>query len=75
MNAEVLSRIAQIKHYINTLSGSIASKENTQASVVISQFKQSMIKVDPYEQTNQFVLDCLKAKNEKLKQELYEIQS
>lgn len=75
MNAEVLSRIAQIKHYINTLSGSIASKENTQASAVISQFKQSMIKADPYEQTNQFILDCLKAKNEKLKQELYEIQS
>lgn len=34
-----------------------------QTSLVISKFKQSMMKSDPHTHTNQFILDCLRAKN------------
>ena len=63
MNTDVLLRLSQIKQYITSLNDSLTVNDHTNASLVVSKFKKSMIKSDPHTHTNQFVLDCLRARN------------
>lgn len=74
MSAEVLSRLNHFKSYINELSEHISVNDNVNAVNAINKFKKMTLKENPQQHANQFLLDCLKAKNEKLKAELESLQ-
>jgi hypothetical protein len=56
MNAEISTRLTQIKQYINNLNDSISAEDKLHTSTVISRFKKSVLKSDPNTHTNLFVL-------------------
>lgn len=74
MSADLFSRITHFKQYINELSKHLSSNDNPKAATTISKFKKVVMKEDPQQHANQFLLDCLKAKNEKLTAELEQLQ-
>ena len=74
MNSEQHVRLSQMKQYISSLSDSIALSNHSHAAAVVSKFKKAMSKSDEHVHANQFVLDCLKARNEKLRGELGDLE-
>lgn len=66
MNSDQLLRLSQMKQYITTLNDSITGKDHLQAVTAMSRFKKAVLKEEGLQHNNQFVIDCLKAKNEKL---------
>lgn len=63
MSADIFSRINHFKQYINELSEHLSTNDNPKASNTISKFKKVVMKEDLHQHANQFLLDCLKAKN------------
>ena len=74
MNTELYSRIGQFKQYINQLNEHISANDNPNAVSTINKFKKIIMKDDHQQHANQFILDCLKTKNEKLQAELTRLQ-
>jgi hypothetical protein len=73
MNSEHLLRLSQIKNYVSTLNDSITVSDHLQALTMMSKFKKAVLKQDVNQHSNQFVLDCLRAKNEKLRAEIEQV--
>lgn len=73
MNAELLLRLTHMKQYITSLNDSLSLNDTAHASATVSRFKKSMNKSDEHVHASQFVLDCLKTRNEKLKNELLDM--
>lgn len=67
MNSELQLRLSQIKQYISSLQDSISVNNHVQASTVVSRFKKAMSKSEEHVHANQFLLDCLRTRNEKLR--------
>ena len=56
------------------MSDIINLNDHNQALSMMSKFKKVVLKEDINQHTNQFALDCLKAKNNNLKEELEQLQ-
>lgn len=67
MNSELQLRLSQIKQYIGSLQDSISTNNLTQASTVVNKFRKAISKSDEHVHASQFVLDCLRTRNEKLR--------
>lgn len=74
MTTDLIARISNFKQYINDLSQQIQSQDNPSAMATISKFKKTVMKEDSHQHASQFLLDCLRAKHEKLTAELEQLQ-
>lgn len=74
MNSELLLRLSQIKTYISSLNDSLSVNNHTNAVAVVSKFKKAMSKSEEHVHASQFVLDCLRTRNEKLRTELFDME-
>lgn len=74
MNSELMVRLSQIKQYISSLNDSIAVSNHSHAAAVVNKFKKVMSKSEEHVHANQFILDCLRTRNEKLRTELFDLE-
>jgi hypothetical protein len=74
MNSELLLRLSQIKQYISSLNDSLAVSNHSHAAATVTKFKKAMSKTEEHVHANQFILDCLRTRNEKLRAELFDLE-
>lgn len=74
MNSELMVRLSQIKQYVSSLNDSIAVGDRSHAAAVVNKFKKAISKSEEHVHANQFILDCLRTRNEKLRAELFDLE-
>ena len=66
----VCSQLSKYPGLADQLHQHINTNDHQNATVIINKFKKAVMKNDPAQHANQFLLDCLKTKHEKMLMEL-----
>ena len=69
-NTDTISRLGQIKQYLNNITGSLEENDQPKAIMTLSRFKKTILKEDFLQLPNQMILEGHRAKVDKLRAEV-----
>lgn len=70
INTDTISRLGQIKQYLNNITGSLEENDQPKAIMTLSRFKKTILKEDFLQLPNQMILEGHRAKVDKLRAEV-----